>query len=370
MYSTYISLLPLLFSLARSSPVTSQPFQIEERDAASSAVPISKTIASLSIEFCYITDYLGDVNAPNKLSLRLLQNIQDLTGEPPKIRIGGHTQDVARYCSSCGPTLTALYSGGNTEAYSVTFNKNLYTILNDNVPSNQKFIFGLNLGQNNVAYPLAEVQAAEQYMLSKRIWWYELGNEPDFFNKNQRNPWNVQLYVNQINSWINQIISTTKTQHGWQVGAFAQEPIYQGNFSLTELNTLGVPQSIKTLRTYSDHTYPYSVCDPTSAKLVSLPNLMSHTNTVNYFQQWIPSIQAAHAANLNFVMGETASVSCHGKAGVSNTLGAALWELDYVLHGAVLGMQGVYFHNGSPFFYSAWGPVSYPGIGGPEVYPT
>ena len=32
-------------------------------------------------------------------------------------------------------------------------------------------------------------------------------------------------------------------------------------------------------------------------------------------------------------MGETGSVSCHGKDGVSNTLGAALWELDYMLHG-------------------------------------
>jgi hypothetical protein len=61
------------------------------------------------------------------------------------------------------------------------------------------------------------------------------------------------------------------------------------------------------------------------------------------------------------VMGETGSVSCHGKAGISNTLGAALWSIDYVLHGAVLGMNGVYFHQGTAFAYSMWQPVEYGG---------
>jgi hypothetical protein len=62
----------------------------------------------------------------------------------------------------------------------------------------------------------------------------------------------------------------TNTKHGWQVAAFAQEPIYQGNFSLPELNTLGVPKAIKTLKSYSDHAYPYSVCD-----CKALPHLYS-----------------------------------------------------------------------------------------------
>jgi hypothetical protein len=262
MYTSFLCLLLFLSSLANGNAVAKSPESIKlSSKASSSAAPISKTIASLSIEFCYIADYLGDVDAPNHLSLRLLQNIQDLTGQPPIIRIGGHTQDVAQYCSTCTPTLTALYSNGNTEAYSVTFNKNLYTVLNSNVPSKQQFIFGLNLGQNNVAYPLAEVQAAGKYLQSSRLLSYELGNEPDFFSKSQRSPWNVQIYATQIDTWINEIINMTNTKRGWQVGAFAQEPIYQGNFSLAELNTLGVPEATKTLKSYSDHSYPYSVCD-------------------------------------------------------------------------------------------------------------
>ena len=60
---------------------------------------------------------------------------------------------------------------------------------------------------------------------------------------------------------------------------------------------------------------------------------MNHSNTLDYFAQWKPEIAAARSVDAKFVMGETGSVSCHGKDGVSNTLGAALWEIDYMLHG-------------------------------------
>jgi hypothetical protein len=96
---------------------------------------------------------------------------------------------------------------------------------------------------------------------------------------------------------------------------------------------------------------------------------MNHTTTVSFYNQWIPSIQAAHDANALFYMGETGSVSCHGEDGVSNTMGAALWELDYVLNGAVLGMDGIFFHMGTPFFYSMWQPVAWNGTAA-RVYPT
>jgi hypothetical protein len=96
---------------------------------------------------------------------------------------------------------------------------------------------------------------------------------------------------------------------------------------------------------------------------------MNHTTTVSFYNQWIPSIQAAHDANTLFYMGETGSVSCHGEDGVRNTMGAALWELDYVLNGAVLGIDGVFFHMCTPFFYSMWQPVEYNGTAA-RVYPT
>lgn len=93
MYSSVLCLLLLLLSTLSSCTLV----VARETTLASSAVPISKTIVSLSIEFCYIVDYLGDIEGSNKLSKRLLQNIQDMSGEPPIIRIRGHTQDAAQY---------------------------------------------------------------------------------------------------------------------------------------------------------------------------------------------------------------------------------------------------------------------------------
>ena len=261
--STLPLLIFLLSSIAGCAPVVDR-----EATLASSAVPISKTIVSLSIEFCYIVDYLGDIKGSNKLSKRLLQNIQDLSGEPPIIRIGGHTQDAAKYCASCTETLTNVFVPGNLEAVNVTFNKNLFSVLNNHVPSKQKFIFGINLGQNEEIFPQAEVEAAEKYFRDSRILSYELGNEPDFYGKSQRpGTWNVQTYAAQVIDWIKQIQQVTKTKRGWQVGAFAQLPVYQGNFSIPELNVLGVPQNIQPLTSYSDHTYPYSICTRKCARL-------------------------------------------------------------------------------------------------------
>ena len=237
---------------------------------ASSAVSISKQIASLSIEFCYIIDYLGDIKGSNKLSKRLLQNIQDISGAPPIIRIGGHTQDAAKYCANCAETLVNVFEPGNTEAVNVTYNKNLFSVLNNHVPSKQQFIFGLNLGQDEEIFPQEEVEAADQYLRDSRIQSYELGNEPDFYGPSQRTPgWNVQTYTAQIISWIKQIQASTKTMRGWQVGALAQLPEFQGNFSIPEFNVLGVPENIQPLVAYSDHTYPYSIC----TRMFFLPSL-------------------------------------------------------------------------------------------------
>lgn len=228
--------------------------------ANSHAKPIAKDIAALSIEFCYITDYLGDIDHPNSLSRVLLQNIEDIAGAPPVIRIGGHTQDGASFCAACPQTLNSTYEPGNDEAIAVNFNKGLFTVLNENVPARQEFIFGLNFGRNDVAVPLAEVEAVENYMYPSRLRSYELGNEPDFYGSSQRpRPWTVDKYVAEQEHWLDQL--GTKTSKGFSIGALAQLPVYQGNFSLAEITALGLPKKVDYAVSLSDHTYPYSRCD-------------------------------------------------------------------------------------------------------------
>lgn len=61
---------------------------------------------------------------------------------------------------------------------------------------------------------------------------------------------------------------------------------------------------------------------------------------------------------MTYVIGETNSVSCNGRDGVSNVFGSALWYLDYTLFIAsnISAVGGMYFHMGTPYRYSLWAP--------------
>ncbi|KAK3618545.1 hypothetical protein LTR22_026338 [Elasticomyces elasticus] len=281
---------------------------------------------------------------------------------PSLIRIGGHTQDVAQYLPDAAATINNIFVPGNLEAVNVTFYDGLYKVLDSNVPSAQQFFFGLNFGQDDVDYPVAELIGGGSCVTSFRIASYELGNEPDFYNVQRSGGWNAGTYMTQQEDWF-KLHNTriTHPEHGWQLGAFAQEPIHMGNFSLAGITQLGLSKAAGNVKTLRDHTYLFSICDASRAAGISLPILMNHSNTLDYFSQWTTEIPAARSVGAKFVMGETGSVYCHAKDGVSNTLGAALWDIDFMLHGAILGMQRVHFHMGTPFFYSMWQLIAYNG---------
>lgn len=61
---------------------------------------------------------------------------------------------------------------------------------------------------------------------------------------------------------------------------------------------------------------------------------------------FIPDITAVNAAGHDYVLGETGSVSCHGKQGVSDRFGTALYMINFMLHGASIGIKRSFFHNG------------------------
>jgi hypothetical protein len=77
-----------------------------------------------------------------------------------------------------------------------------------------------------------------------------------------------------------------------------------------------------------------------AAALLHLEDYVNHLRTVDYFFSWTSEIAAAKLIGALFHMGETGTAGCHGLYGVSNTMGALLWEIDYTLYGQVLGWIG------------------------------
>lgn len=60
---------------------------------------------------------------------------------------------------------------------------------------------------------------------------------------------------------------------------------------------------------------------------------------------------------IEYVIGETNSISCQGRDEVSNVFGSALWYLDYNLYVAAnTSVARMYFHQGTPYRYSLWAP--------------
>jgi hypothetical protein len=162
----------------------------------------------------------------------------------------------------------------------------------------------------------------------------------------------------------------------FQVGDLANPPIpqlvyddYTNTFRLPRLLELGIAETDNTW-TMSQHFYPFSMCSPAKAENATLPRLLNYTDLTRVMTMFEGDLEKVNAAGYDYVLGETGSVSCHGREGVSNTFGGALYLLSYMLHGASIGIRRMFLHNGTPFFYSLWNPVTSNAGSPPTVNPT
>ena len=106
---------------------------------------------------------------------------------------------------------------------------------------------------------------------------------------------------------------------------------------------------VKTFHRISQHHYSGTFCSGNGGLLSNLMNKATIRSNLTYF---LPDIDAAQKAGLDYILGETNSYSCHGAPGVSNTAGAALWALDYGLFASQIGISRLHFHGGIGYKYN------------------
>ena len=89
--------------------------------------------------------------------------------------------------------------------------------------------------------------------------------------------------------------------------------------------------------------------------------LMNHTSIVKSISNHVKVAQRMKAyTNVQYVMGETNSLSGGGASGLSDVFGAALWVVDYTLWQATQNIQRVHFHESGTSPYAAWSPSTVP----------
>lgn len=86
---------------------------------------------------------------------------------------------------------------------------------------------------------------------------------------------------------------------------------------------------------------------------------MNHTYTVNSLEDHRALMEELpEDAASKYILGETNSLARQGKPGISDAFGAALWNLDWSLQTASVGIRRLHMHQGTNYRYGSWQPIT------------
>jgi hypothetical protein len=125
--------------------------------------------SNFSFEFFAFPSYFTNVTATNQC----LSNWKDLTGVWPPIRIGGTTQDRARFDSQTPAYVVYKVASAADAPSTLTFGPSFMTLAGKYQGS---VVVGLNRGKNDIGNTIAAAKAAVGMGNLLAI---ELGNEPE-----------------------------------------------------------------------------------------------------------------------------------------------------------------------------------------------
>ncbi|OCB89325.1 hypothetical protein A7U60_g3526 [Sanghuangporus baumii] len=298
--------------------------------APSSAVTVDPSLLSVSIEFFAFPGY-------TELSgtTTCLANIEKLRGAPPAFRIGGTTQDRATFDANLAQPVNYTVASPADAPTTLTYGPSFFTLAGQLAGD---VTIGLNRQLNNLNNTRAGAEEAVQCVTGLLA--LELGNEPDLYSSSSPiaggASWTPATDGASQKSWFTDLSSS--------VGDIFQGAVYlqYPRWSIAGLIPI-LGDAIAFVKTFSGHSYPQSACGGAST---NLSNLMSHSGIVSYTSQYAAEAEAAHGVGKSYFLGETNSATCGG-GGISPTFGAGLWVMDYVLQGALAGVDRLYFHQGT-----------------------
>ncbi|KAG6812433.1 hypothetical protein H0H92_002899 [Tricholoma furcatifolium] len=330
----------------------------------SSSPCVSPSLISLSIEFDRFPDWAGNTSR-NEFFYNTLDNLKQITGQLPHIRIGGNTEDKtnfsrnAVFAEDIFPAYTATTP--YPEANNITIGNSYYETARF-LPPGTHVTWGVNFGQYNLTAAVSEAAAVADAFASPEIAsqgivldYIEIGNEADLYKNNglRASNYNITDYVAQWLQFAGNVSEAARINaesHTKFLGlSFAGSANGGTGFSPEAAFSAGI------LTGPGQFISTGSFCTGSGGLLANLMNKASIRGNLTAFA---PDIQATFDQGLDYILGETNSYSCHGAPGVSNTAGAALWTLDYALFATQLGISVVHFHDGIGFKYNLIQPIT------------
>ena len=306
-----------------------------------STVPVPRSYFGISTEYWSLP--LFEHNTP--VFERVLALLRAPGDGPLVLRIGGDSADQSVW----RPTWKHMPDW----AYALTpgYLKRLRALVKrDRV----KLIVDLNLLTDTPVTAAAWARAAETALPPGSIVGFEVGNEPDLYN---RRYWVDMVASSPFHSSAMPLELTPDTY----VQDFADDARVLGEnapdiplvgpavahprVGLPFITTL-IEAEHPELGAVSAHLYPYSQCirNPRSSSYPTVPRLLSRHAVAAFNTDIVDAITVAHAAGLKFRLTEFNSVTCGGKPGVSNTFATALWAPDALFTAMRTGADGANLH--------------------------
>ena len=277
----------------------------------------------------------GLLSAHNSVYVQLVRTL----GAHGVIRVGGNTSDYSSYSATGQPLSSPEGKAGSVVNHEVL--RELGSFLD---ATGWTLIWGLNLGNGSLENAIAEAKAVTA-AAKKSLLAFEIGNEPDLFpcrESHRHIGYGYDDYLREFRTYRNALRKAIPNI------AFAGPDVADS----TEWVAKFASDEGKDIRLLTHHYYREGQ-NPTS----TLEKLL-HTDP-----KLAPILAklraAAESSGVPYRICETNSFSGGGKPGVSDTLGAALWVLDFMFILASAGCAGVNMETGvnQRGFISSYSPI-------------
>lgn len=225
-FCTLIALVMLWACFVEADSECDTPIVVDSTPPVNASEPILESFVSYSIEVAFFPDYagnsltlfasradlIGNLSFPNTFSNNLLNNIGNLTGTKPYLRVGGNTQDYAIYNASLPTSTYGIINPTLSSDYPTTLHIGPSYFESYATFPDTKYLHGFNLGLGgNVSHPegwstlLQTASLACKALEGGKLLWWEYGNEPDLYSTSAQGAvrprnWNETTYVSQ---WLN-----------------------------------------------------------------------------------------------------------------------------------------------------------------------
>jgi hypothetical protein len=326
-------------------------------ERATVTAPLPDGFLGLALEYSTIPAWVGSATKTAAVNPVLVQLIRSLNpAGRPVIRIGGQSTDrswwpVPHLTEPAGVT----YSLGPAWAQSAK-------LLAERLDA--RYVLSVNLEADSPRISSYEADRLLAGIGNRYINYFEIGNEPDLYTrtpwyrvyKGKEVPWYVRVGTPYFArsagydeaDYLSEFENTLAVMPDVPIaGPDADDAHWLGPFSelLAHTNRIGLLDS---------HAYALFNCqhDQASPLYPSIAHLLAPAAVSRVLNGAAAFVTLAHRDGLKFRIDEMGSVSCDGRAGVSDTMAAALWATDALFVAARGGVDGVNLHT---FPYSSNG---------------